>query len=69
MADLDYTPLGHFKNQYAVDRTSPGNDLLPVRLDIHTSAGVNLQDYLSPEEADLLGDALKAQAAVARGES
>lgn len=68
---IDYTPLGFFENTYLVAKTSPGGGgLLPVTLAISSRrGGFTVHDYLTPDEADRLADALKAMAARARAEA
>lgn len=56
--------FGHFQSRYSV---RVGKDTLPpVRLTVHPQGPTSFQDYLTPDEADRLGDALKAAAAEAR---
>ena len=51
---------------YAVAQTGARFDLPPVRFCIESGHGFRFQDYLSPDEADRLADALKEQARIAR---
>jgi hypothetical protein len=66
---LRYHPLGYFKSEYTVQLTGPeGPTLPPIMFSISTGL-VRVQDYLSPGEADHLGDALKVEAARARAKA
>ena len=53
--------------QYSVAQTGIQYELPPVRFSIESGRGFRFQDYLTPDEAVRLADALREQARIALG--
>lgn len=71
MADTDsptslhWTPFALSHSAYTVRVQTSHDSIPPIVLAVHHGA-FNFDDYLTPDEADRLADALKAEAAKAR---